>query len=270
MMEVWKKFWKPFPLWGERLHKPGSVIERYVVQKFLGVGSYGITYLAEDLSTHQKVVLKQLRKRRKTMGERPFQKEREILQKLSHPAVPALYAEINDGSHQYLVMEYKEGLTFEQLIFQFGKKYSEKDAFHYLTKILEVVQYIHDQNVVHRDLRIPNILLYNDSISIIDFGLSRLITDEEEESFHKWEPEKQRMRKISFQTDFYALGHFVLFLLYSSFDQKGKKEKSWEEELDISVESKNIIKKLFGMDGSYKSAEEILEDIQKNSEIGGE
>jgi len=61
-----------------------------------------------------------------------------------------------------------------------------------------------------------------------------------------------------------------LFLLYSSFDQKGKKEKSWEEELDISVESKNIIKKLFGMDGSYRSAEEILEDIQKNSEIGGE
>lgn len=259
----WQDLLGVFSIRWQRPLKPGTLAGRYIVKTTLGMGSYGITYLAQDRETNQTVVLKQMRKRKNRSDLQSFQKEKEILKTLNHPDIPSFYEEFAIDHEQFLVMEYKKGETFEQLIFQHGKKFAEGDAFYYLKHILEIVRYIHNQKIVHRDLRIPNILLHDDRISIIDFGLARFISDEQEENFDQWEPEKQRMREIRYQTDFYALGHFLLFLLYSSFEPMDKKERSWEEELTISSEGKRIIKKLFRMEGCYQSAEDILNDIER-------
>jgi serine/threonine protein kinase, bacterial len=66
---------------------------------------------------------------------------------------------------------------------------------------------------------------------------------------------------ISPISDFYALGHFLLFLLYSTYEFEGAKEKRWEEELGLSESARRIIRKLLAIDGLYQSCKEIEKDF---------
>ena len=68
----------------------------------------------------------------------------------------------------------------------------------------------HSEGIIHRDLRIPNILMKENQISIIDFGLAKW-KGEDDERATTYEGEQALMREVQFRSDFYALGHFSLF-----------------------------------------------------------
>jgi serine/threonine-protein kinase len=158
----------------ERPYRKGKVIRRrYQILGELGMGSYGIAYVANDLQTGRKVVVKQYRKTRGKGSELSFQWEADILTRLKHPQIPALYDTFLENGTPHLVMDYIEGETVETLIFEKGKTYTEREAFQLLRDVLAVVEYIHANNIVHRDLRIPNILLRDGTVFVIDFGLAR-------------------------------------------------------------------------------------------------
>lgn len=248
----------------ERPLQPGDKISSYRVIQKLGMGSYGITYVGVEEHSNEQVVIKQLRKRKG--GVHSFHREKELLKKLHHPAIPSFIDEVASKNQLFLIMEHKKGHTFEEEIFQNNRKYSENEAFYYLWKLLFIVKYFHGEGIVHRDLRIPNIIVDGESIYVIDFGLARLV-EEKDDSVDQYELEKKLMRSVCFQSDFYALGHFVLFLLYSSFEPDGK-ERSWEEELQMSDNAKKIIRRLLMIDQPYKSADEIIYDVENNV-LGG-
>ena len=63
------------------------------------------------------------------------------------------------------------------------------------------------------------------------------------------------------ESDFYALGHFILFLLYSNFTPSSKQESSWEEELTLTKNTKQIIRKLLKLEPCYKKVDEIILDV---------
>lgn len=248
----------------ESKFKPGTLIGDYQIIRPLGIGSYGITYLADSKRICEKVVIKQLRKHKRKIkkGIDSFQKEKEILSSLSHPSIPRFIEEKKIGKQHVLILEYKKGRTVEEEIFEKGTKYLEKEAFFYLFKVLEIVKYLHEHHIVHRDLRIPNILIDEHQVNIIDFGLARFTYDVEEYR-SSYLLEKRLMREIHFRSDFYALGHFVLFLLYSTFTTISVKEKSWEEELDISSYAKHIIRRLLMLAQPYDEIDELIEDVNK-------
>ncbi len=252
----------------EKTHRPNSVVRNYKIIQMLGMGSYGITYLAENELTREKVVLKQLRKRalKNGKGLQSFRYEKNILLTLNHSAIPKYIEDFKWKRNYFIVMEFKEGRTFEQEIFENKQKYSETEAFQYLMKASSIVKYVHEKGIVHRDLRIPNLLIHEGEIFVIDFGLARNLHDDDQR-VENFPIEKQLMREVKIESDFYALGHFVLFLLYSSFEPKGI-EKSWEDELPLSEEAKRVIRKLLMIDQAYQSAEELIQDIQINV-LGG-
>ncbi|MDN4074314.1 serine/threonine protein kinase [Fictibacillus terranigra] len=248
----------------DRPLKPGStLLGRYRINEVLGMGSYGITYAALDADSRKTVAVKQLRKTKSwtKSGQQSFEREKEILEQLNHPAIPSVHQSWQDECGRFIVMDYVSGQTFEDLIFQEGIRYSEIEALEIFKEVLGIVSSMHQKGVIHRDLRIPNIISAHGKLHIIDFGLACGLSGDHEH------PQKRMkvnlMREVSVKSDFYALGHFLLFLLYSGYEPVTKKEKSWDEELSLDPEVRSLIRRLLQIDESFKSAKEIMAVAQK-------
>ncbi|CAM3746415.1 serine/threonine protein kinase [Mesobacillus zeae] len=249
----------------EQKYKKGDLIDgRYQVEEYLGSGSYGRSYLVYDRKEKRVAVLKALRlhKRLSKKGRDQFLRESDFLEQLQHPALPQLY---NRGTYTgipYFTMEYINGKTFEQLIFSEGKVFGERESFSIALELIEIIGFIHACNVVHRDIRIPNIMIEGDKIKIIDFGLAKELS----ETVKPLCPgTRSPFKEVSFRSDFYGLGHFLLFLLYSGYEvtDNHPMEKSWEEELKITPFAKKIIRRLLQLDEPYSIWHEVQKDFLK-------
>jgi serine/threonine-protein kinase len=265
-----KQFVKRILAWIlDRPYKPGTLIHnRYQVIKVLGMGSYGIAYLVDD-NNHpgRQFVLKQVKPSKKRNGEgtQLIQYESRILKELNHPQIPKLQDQFVFHNHQFIVMDYVKGDNFEDLIFKHGNKYNEIESFSILRELLEIIRYIHSKKLIHRDIRIPNVMISGGKLFLIDFGLARYINDvdlTEIESNKKSEMKRLR-REISYQSDFYSLGHFMLFLLYSTYEPTQKQERSWEEELTLTFEARRIIRRLLQIDQPYEHVEDLLTAVDQ-------
>ncbi|RFU65429.1 serine/threonine protein kinase [Peribacillus glennii] len=234
--------------------------EKWQFVRKIGSGSYGTAYLIQDPSGKQLYILKRLNfhKLKSNQARAGFQIETQLLSELSDVAFPALVQKGSLNGTPYFIMEYKAGKTFEQLIFAEGKVFSEHESFTITARLLSKLAGLHQMGIVHRDLRIPNVLADGERLSIIDFGLARKL-GQEEEGIEADNPRK----RVHFTSDLYSLGHFLLFLLYSGYQPSMKKERTWEEELELFPDSKRIIKKLLMSDVPYSSSMEALADINK-------
>jgi serine/threonine protein kinase len=237
----------------KELAEDDIINERYVIEKFLGMGSYGYSYLVYDAYLEKRVVLKLVRfhKRITKKGQRIHKYEIEILKSLQHPSFPTVYDEGTWGRIPFFTMEYIEGKTFEQLIFMDGKKFTEEESLVFGFKLLERMEILHQKGIVHRDLRIPNIMLEGNELKVIDFGLARWLKDTDNKK-------RDLKSEISPQADYFQLGHFLLFLLYSNFENIGdEKERPWDEELSLSKEAKQLIKRLLQVDNPFETIDEL-------------
>lgn len=261
-----KRFFERHPLisrWLDRPHRSGAILAgRYEVVEELGMGSYGIAYKGRDLDTGRLVVVKQARRTKGEDSRRLLQREADLLARLRHPQIPASYGMFTEQGQPHLVMEYIEGETVEDRIFKRGVTYTEQAAFQLLRDVLMVVCHLHALGVVHRDLRIPNILWRDGTVFIIDFGLACRIgeaTDQRNDD----PPEKRLRREPHPRSDVYALGHVALFLLYSSYEPTGEDEKSWEEELDLSPKARLILRRMLQLEAPYETAGQLMSDIDR-------
>ncbi|MFP5115057.1 serine/threonine protein kinase [Bacillaceae bacterium C204] len=247
-------FEKPFS-------KEELIARRYQVITHLGAGGYGHSYLVYDLECKQKMVLKALRlhKRLTQSGRRNFELEKELLESIDHPGFPRYFAGGTYKNIPFYTMEFIEGMNFEQLIFSEGRKISEKKAFQIVNALLTPLEYLHNHKIIHRDIRIPNVITDGSNIRLIDLGLGRHFHQEIEVLSTR---ESQLRKEITYQADFYGLGHFLLFLLYSNFTfSNDTHEKSWEDELNISNPAKHIIRRLLQIEPAYENCAQIRAEI---------
>ncbi|ABA22134.1 serine/threonine protein kinase [Trichormus variabilis ATCC 29413] len=159
---------------------------RYKIIKQLGSGGFGETYLAEypqdlPVSPQYKCVVKRLT-RPQTPDldtEERFKREAAILFRLGkeHNQIPELYDFFEENREFYLVQEYIDGhdLSYEM---EQGKPWSEADVIQLLQEILEVLDFVHQNNVIHRDIKPLNLMRrYSDNkIVLIDFGIVKEIS----------------------------------------------------------------------------------------------
>ncbi|WPZ19956.1 serine/threonine-protein kinase [Geobacillus subterraneus] len=261
-----KRFIDRHPLiarWVDRPHRSGKVLSgRYEIIEELGMGSYGIAYKGRDCANGRAVVIKQARRTKGEDGRRLLQREADVLAHLRHPQIPARYDTFIEGGQPHLVMDYIDGETVEDRIFHLGVMYTEQAAFRLLLDVLDVVRYIHAFGIVHRDLRISNIVWRNGTVFVIDFGLACRIG--ERVDFRDDDPLEKRLRREPHpRSDFYALGHFTLFLLYSAYEPISEDEKSWEEELDLSPKARAILRKMLQLDAPYDHVDELMMDVRR-------
>jgi serine/threonine protein kinase len=159
---------------------PGHVVEaRYRILGTLGKGGMGTVYQVERLSDHKHLALKLSREVR-GMALARLAREAQIAARVHHPNVVSIVdADVAQGGHAYLVMEFVEGRTLAECEEQ--RPYAW--CLEVLSQVLEGVQALHAQGVIHRDLK-PNNILLSDAegahprVKITDFGISRWFDSE--------------------------------------------------------------------------------------------
>lgn len=212
------------------------------IQK-IGYGSYGITYLLEDKNSKKKVVMKRLRARgrKKKKIRNHFFFEMSVLDHLRDAHIPQIYGGGQIDDIPFYLMEYLEGQTFEELIFRENKQFTIEESLKIVEELFKIVSKIHEAGYVHRDLRIPNILSVNSKLRVIDFGLAVPIQQVDRRKIYN--PKHLKTA----QSDLYAIGHFLLFLLYSNYTVNERKDRPWQEELQLPNELEQFIERLLGI-----------------------
>lgn len=159
---------------------------RYRIVQIIGSGAFGQTYLAADTRRpgHPECVVKQLRppaNNKETLHNslRLFEQEAKILEKLGrHERIPLLLAYFEDHEQFYLVEEFIPGNPLSQEIIP-GQEWSEEQVIDLLIEILEILLFVHDQGVIHRDVNPANLIRRktDGKIIIIDFGSVKEVTN---------------------------------------------------------------------------------------------
>ena len=204
---------------------------RYRAVGELGQGGFGITYEVIDLA-NRPWVLKVLVDNHPKYVEL-FKQEIQVLELLEHPGIPKTDL---DGYFTYfpagreeplhcLVMEKIEGLNLSQYIKQRGDRpIKPKRALRWLAELALLLEQVHDKNFFHRDIKPSNIMLRaNGCLALIDFGTAREVTKSYLQKMALGEitgvvtqgytPMEQMRGKAVLQSDFYALGGTMIYLL---------------------------------------------------------
>lgn len=205
----------------------GSTLrDRYQVTQLLGSGGFGDTYIAQDLDLpgRPECVVKHLKPKNPNprvleIAKDKFNQEAQTLYRLgnAHEQIPRLFAHFEQKGQFYLVQEFIEGYDLTQEIHS-GWRKSEKEVFQLLEEILEVLVFIHQQNIIHRDIKPQNIRRRKDGkIVLIDFGIVKEIANLEIDPQGKtpisitagtpgYMPSEQQSGFPQFSSDIYAVG----------------------------------------------------------------
>jgi serine/threonine protein kinase len=144
-------------------------VGNYTLGRFIGKGSFGKVYLASHkLTNGSKVVLKSARKDDENLA-REIHHHRQFV----HPHIARLYEVVVTENMVWLVLEYCPGDELYNYLLKHGKLSVEK-VQRTFTQLVGAVSYVHQQNCVHRDLKLENILLdKHESVKLVDFGFTR-------------------------------------------------------------------------------------------------
>lgn len=265
----------------------GTVLRnRYRIMEVLGSGGFGDTYLAEDLDLprHPRCVVKQLRPKDSNpevlrIAKALFEREAEYLYRIgnAHPEIPDLFAHFTEGGEFYLVQEYIEGHSLAQEIPQ-GKKLSEPEVIRLLLDILEVLAFVHQQNVIHRDIKLSNLLRRKSDgkIVLIDFGAVKDVSVLQSNAqgltnvtvsigSPGYMPSEQAQGKPKLSSDVYAVGMIAIQALTGIYpanlpEDVNTGEIIWQDKVQISQGFAQVLQKMvhyhFGQ--RYRSAVEAL------------
>jgi putative methionine-R-sulfoxide reductase with GAF domain len=151
---------------------------RYKVTEPISAGAMGAVYRALDLEQGIEVALKQCTN---PHHDQRFEAEARLLASLRHPRVVRILDHFSALSGQYLVMDLVRGIDLGVLIKQRGNPgLPVEQAIEYVRQACEALQYVHDQQIVHRDVKPQNMILGEKGVVLVDFGIARLLDDERE------------------------------------------------------------------------------------------
>lgn len=202
---------------------------KYVIEKQLGRGGFGVTYLARDKKGNP-VVIKTLKDEVFTYPElelfrykfqQDFRDEALRLSLCRHPHIVKIDNTFNEGKMPCIVMEYIEGEDLWEYVSRKGML-SETEALKYIRQIGSALTMIHEKGLLHRDVKPPNIMLREGKSEavLIDFGIAREflpeLTQTQTQMFsHGFAPIEQyaEQARRGEYTDVYALAGTLYYLL---------------------------------------------------------
>lgn len=219
---------------------------KYRIERVLGQGGFGITYLAVHTMLDKRVAIKEFFPRNfcdrdeatsrvtlntSSVGElvgklrTKFLKEARNIAKLQHPNIVAIQDIFEENSTAYYLMDYIEGISLYDILKKHGPM-AEQQALGYIRPVANAIGYMHSKSMNHLDIKPSNIMVRSsdDTPILIDFGTSKQYDDNGDQTStmapaftHGYAPPEQYkpggVATFTPQTDVYALGATLLALL---------------------------------------------------------
>jgi CHASE2 domain-containing sensor protein len=270
-----------------------TLAKRYRLTRILGAGGFGQTYLAVDIQQHHQpqCVVKQLKPASQdanflAVARRLFETEVKTLRRLGdHPQIPALLDSFEEDNEFYLVQEFIDGPSLEDEIKQ-AKKFDEAAVIALLEDVLPVLQFIHEEHVIHRDLKPDNLIRRRESgeMVLIDFGAvkeirTRLITGEQTAltigiGTQGYTPSEQLAGKPRYASDLYALGMTAIHAATGQApsdlpEDFGTLDPCWQEYAELSPGLAILLGKMTRhyIRQRYQSAQEVQQDLTRLDQL---
>ena len=256
--------------------------DRYEIVKQLGIGSFGVTYIAKDrdFPGQKEFVIKQfnpinVEQKSIDIARAKFTQEAEYLARLTNDFIPKVSAQFEENGHFYIVQDLVKGVILSQEL-KAGEKKNEDYIKKLLIDILTPLAYVHQQNIIHRDLKPDNLIRRNDDgkISLIDFGAVKEVVNQPTSQAGTtigtpgYMPHEQLGGRPRMSSDIYAVGVIAIQastginLSQLSFDRD--ENLIWQELApDISLRLKNILSQMVEYDfrKRYVNASEALQAL---------
>ncbi|MBW4603281.1 MAG: protein kinase [Calothrix sp. FI2-JRJ7] len=255
---------------------------RYQIIRDLGKGGFSETYLAEDMDLpgNPHCVVKLLKpiftdSESLEIAARLFEREAQVLYRVgTHDQIPRLLAHFEENQEFYLVQEYIPGTLLSKELAK-GQKWSEEQAINFLKDLLQILEFVHTEQVIHRDVKPANLIrrASDNKMTLIDFGAVKEITAVMETSqgitvigTPGYTPVEQRDGNPKFNSDIYAVGMTCIQGLtgINPDTLQKKPEVVWNKQ-GINPQLATIIDKMVCRDHRhrYQSVPEVLQALSK-------
>jgi len=234
---------------------PETKINFYLYGRRIGQGAFGKVNLGLNVLTGRVVAIKSF----KTTPIEKFQHrmkkiqyETELMKRFNHKNITKILEVFNDEEYMLIIMEYINGGN----LFSFVKKrrkLSEKMAKFLFRQIILGIQHIHSKNVVHRDIKLENILIdFDNNVKICDFGIGKVLENEDELLYDKCGTPMYMAPEIilanddngykGFPVDIWSSGITLYIMLSGSLPFNIKNKNNNKEDMALnSIKDKNNI-----------------------------
>ena len=198
---------------------------RYKLDRDIGSGGWASVYLAQDMKLNRCVAVKIVHAHIAAHPEQleRFQREGRLLCQINHPNVCSVYdyGALPD-ERPFIVMEYVSGRSLESLAEE-ARPMSVREVVEIISKVCSGLAAAHKAGVLHRDIKPSNILLQDDYLKILDFGVAKAASDAEDASLTAtgqtlgtpkyMSPEQCLGTELSPSSDIYSLACIAMELL---------------------------------------------------------
>jgi serine/threonine-protein kinase len=216
-------------------------IGKYRIIELLAEGGMGAVYKGVHPTLDRFIILKKLTLKGNPDFAERFRREAKILMDFRNDNIVDVYDHFKEGRSHYIVLEYIDGLSLEQLIRK--ERYLPNDvALYIFYHVCKALEYAHKRQVIHRDIKPANILLSRDGdVKLVDFGIASSREDGEEGltrdgmtlgSPSYMAPEQfENSRNVDKRADIYSLG----VMLYESVTGKKPYTGGFSAELIAAI-----------------------------------
>ena len=156
---------------------PKTDLSFYKYGRIIGRGAFGKVNLGLNILTGRVVAIKSFNKQNISTftSEEKIRKETNLMRNLRHPSITKILEMFESEKYVLIIMEYVSGGNLQSFVKK-RRKLNEQIAKILFKQIMEGIKYIHSRNIVHRDIKLENILIdLNNNIKICDFGVSKKI-----------------------------------------------------------------------------------------------
>lgn len=246
-----------------------ALMDMYMVGKIVGVGSYGKVRAAWHRLTGSKVAIKTYDKAKLKDPEhwKRVQSEIKIMEQVSHPRIVRMYESVETPKRVHLIIECLEGGNLCSYV-KSKRSLSESESKRIFFQLLQAMEFLHSQCVIHRDIKLENVLFDNNAdIKLIDFGFSTISPDGKKLKVFCGTPSymaPEIVRRTEYEgkpVDMWGLGILLYALLCGCFPFRAKSYPDLYRRIargtytipdELSSQVKDLIRQLLTVDATQR------------------